>query len=96
MNIAAIIAVIKLILENKESIVELIKLIQSLLAASNLIGENGEATVVEDSGQYPLLATAVQTAGMSWSEFVKLLIENSAAIKEVVKALSELIEKLKN
>ena len=95
MNIAQIIAVIQLLLANKEQIMELIKLIQSLFAAENLIGDSPDATVFDDSAAYPALAAAVNGAGLNWAEFVKLLVENLDQIKELVSAIVEVIELFK-
>lgn len=96
MNVAQIIAVIKLLLENKEQIMELIKLIQSLFSAENLIGETQDATVIyDDSAAFPVLAAAVNQAGMNWSDFIKLLIDNLDEIKALVSSILEVIELFK-
>jgi hypothetical protein len=96
MNVLQFIAVIKLLLENKEQILELIKLIQSLFASENLIGETQDATVIyDDSAAYPVLAGAVAKAGLNWAEFVKLLIDNADELKSLVKTILEVIELFK-
>ena len=92
MNVLQIIAVIKLLLQNKEQILELVKLIQSLFAAENLIGDSENATVFHDSAAYPALATAVNTAGLNWSEFIKLLLANLDEVKQIVQAIVEVID----
>lgn len=95
MNVLQIMAIIKMLLANKEQILELIKLIQSLFAAQNLIGNTPDATVIEDSASYPVLAAAVNGAGLSWAEFVKLLIDNLDEIKELVSSILEVLDLFK-
>ena len=95
MNVLQIMAIIKMLLANKEQILELIKLIQSLFAAQNLIGNTPDATVVEDSASYPVLAAAVNGAGLNWAEFVKLLIDNLDEIKELVSSILEVLDLFK-
>lgn len=96
MNMAQIIAVIKLLLENKEQILELVKLIQSLFSAENLIGDTGDATVIyDDSAAYPVLAAAVNEAGLNWAEFIKLLVDNIDELKSIVQTILEVIEMFK-
>ena len=95
MNVLQIMAIIKLLLANKEQILELIKLIQSLFAAQNLIGDSPNATVFDDSASYPVLAAAVNGAGLNWAEFVKLLIDNLDEIKELVSSILEVLELFK-
>jgi len=96
MNVAQIIAVIKLLLDNKEQIFELIKLIQSLFSAENLIGETQDATVIyDDSAAFPLVAAAVEQAGLNWADFIKLLIENMDDLKSLVSSILEIIEMFK-
>jgi hypothetical protein len=95
MNVLQIMAIIKMLLANKEQILELIKLIQSLFAAQNLIGNTPDATVIEDSASYPVLAAAVNGAGLNWAEFVKLLIDNLDEIKELVSSILEVLDLFK-
>lgn len=95
MNVAQIIVIIKLLLENKEQILELIKLIQSLFLAENLIGNESNANVIGDSASYPALAAAVNGAGLNWAEFVKLLVDNLDEIKLLVSSILEVIELFK-
>jgi hypothetical protein len=95
MNVLQIMAIIKMLLANKEQILELIKLIQSLFAAQNLIGNTPDATVIEDSASYPVLAAAVNGAGLNWAEFVKLLIDNLDEIKELVSSILQVLELFK-
>ena len=95
MNVLQIMAIIKMLLANKEQILELIRLIQSLFAAQNLIGNMPDATVVEDSASYPVLAAAVNGAGLNWAEFVKLLIDNLDEIKELVSSILEVLDLFK-
>ena len=95
MNVLQIMAIIKMLLANKEQILELIKLIQSLFAAQNLIGNTPDATVIEDSASYPVLAAAVNGAGLDWAEFVKLLIDNLDEIKELVSSILEVLDLFK-
>jgi isopentenyl diphosphate isomerase/L-lactate dehydrogenase-like FMN-dependent dehydrogenase len=95
MNVLQIIAIIKLLIESKEEILDLIKLIQSLFAAQNLIGADADATVIGDSASFPVLAAAVNGAGMNWAEFVKLLIDNLDEIKELVSSILEVLELFK-
>jgi hypothetical protein len=92
MNMLQIIAVIKLLLDNREQIIELIKLIQSLFGDENLIGDSADATVFDDSVAYPALASAVAEAGMNWSEFIKLLVDNLDELKAIVSSILEVIE----
>ena len=96
MNMLQIIAVIKLLLENKDEILELVKLIQSLFSAENLIGETQDGTVIyDDSAAYPVLSAAVNQAGLKWADFIKLLIDNADELKSLVKTILEVIEMFK-
>jgi len=92
MNFLKIVAVIKLLVENKDQILELIKLIQTLLASPNLIGDADGATVYHDSASYPQVAQAVAAAGLDWSGFIKVLIENLDSLKELVAAIVQIID----
>ena len=95
MNVLQIVAIIKLLLQNKDEILDLIKLIQSLFAAEILIGDSPDATVFDDSASFPVLAAAVNGAGLNWSEFVKLLIDNLDEIKELVSSILEVLDLFK-
>lgn len=96
MNVAQIIAVIKLLLENKEQILELVKLIQSLFSGETLIGDTQDGTVIyNDSAAYPVLAAAVNEAGLNWAEFIKLLVDNLDDIKTIVQTIIDVIEMFK-
>lgn len=95
MNIAQIIVIIKLLLDNKESILELFKLIQSLFTMENLIGDAPEATVYNDAASYPVLAGAVAQAGYDWSGFIKLLVDNLDELKLLVSSIMEIIDLFK-
>lgn len=96
MNVLQIVAILKLLIQNKQEILDLIKLIQSLFAAQNLIGDTQDGTVIyDDSAAYPVLSAAVTGAGLNWAEFVKLLIDNLDDIKELVSAIREVLDLLK-
>jgi hypothetical protein len=95
MNIAQIIAVIQLLLKNKEEILELIKLIRTLFANENLIGDGPDAIVYDDSAAYPAVAKAVSAAGLDWASFIKVLVDNLDSIKELVTSIVEIIDLFK-
>ena len=91
MNLLKLIAIVNFLLENKESILELIKLLQSIFASETLIGDSHDATVFDDCTAYPCLAASLSAAGMSWQDFIKLLIANKEQLQELVAALVEII-----
>lgn len=95
MNLVQIIALIRLFVANKEQIIQLIELIRSLFNAKTLIGDDAIGNVVGDRAEFPLVAEAVQAAGLEWSEFVRMLIENLDDVRALVAAIIELIDSLK-
>lgn len=91
MNLLKLIAVVNFLLQNKESILELIKLLQSIFATEILIGDTDDVTLYADSNAYPLLSAAIAESGMSWQDFIKLLVANKEQLQELVAALVEII-----
>lgn len=93
MNLVQIVAIIRLMIANKEEILELIELIRSLFAAETLIGDSPvDSVVVDDRASYPAVAKAVQAAGFEWSEFVQTLIENLDDVRALIAAIVDLID----
>lgn len=93
MNLVQIVAIIRLMIANKEEILELIELIRSLFAAETLIGSGSDDSVImDDRASFPAVSKAVQAAGYEWSEFVRMLIENLDDVRALVSAIVDLIE----
>ncbi len=92
MNIAQIIAIVRVLIANKESIIELIKLLQSIFDSKTLIGSEEGGIVYDDSAAYPSLAAAVSNAHVEWPAFVQWIIENADEIKSLVKTIIELFD----
>lgn len=93
MNLVQIVAIIRLMIANKEEILELIELIRSLFAAETLIGSGPDDSVImDDRASFPAVSKAVQAAGYEWSEFVRMLIENLDDVRALVSAIVDLIE----
>jgi hypothetical protein len=95
MNIARLIALIKILLENKEEILELIELIKSIFQWKSLIGspDAQDMNTVITAASYPKLSSALVGANVTWNDFISLIWENLDDIKQILSLVIELVSK---
>lgn len=95
MNVARLIALIKILLENKDEILELIELIKSIIQWKSLIGspEQQGADPRIAAASYPKLCSTLVEANVTWSEFINLIWDNLDDIKQIVALVIELLAK---
>ena len=92
-----IIGILRLLIANKEQIVQFLEMIKAIFAAKTLIGEDGADNVITaERSDYPEVAKAVQAAGLEWTEFVRLIVENLDDLKALIQVIVELVQKLKS
>lgn len=91
MNVMKIIAILRFLIENKAQVEQLIELIQQLLSSKHLIGDDG-STTLPTAEEFPALSGAVMAAGSSWSELIKLLVDNLDSLQEIVTLVMQLVK----
>ena len=90
-----LISLISLLIANKEAILQLVALLKELLDAFTdnavaLSEEQLDAMAADKASSYPQLAAHIEAEGGSFRELLELILQNTGAILEIIRAISEM------